>query len=250
MIKGIWKDIYYDSKDNIIGIEKGSNIWVESAMRFYMGTATGQIDPATIYYACGEGLSSWDTTTPMPKPKVYQTTLTTEVLRKPVDSMTYMKIGSGTAQSGTLTEIYDPWRENPLTSLYWGRFEPDSFFNGSEITITAGTNAGEVRNVVSYEQISGKITVDIAFPEACDDTTQYEFTPAASLGESNAIEFRTTLDYTDLTSGVYLREQGLFGGTAAISVNSGYMLDCIHHAKIWKDGSVKIVRFITLSFNP
>jgi len=250
MIKGIWKDEIYDSYGNLWEVREGSNIWVEPAPRFVMGSITGQINPGNIHLAVGIGLPEWDTAVPYPKPNVYQTELTNEVFRKAVDSMTYMRIGHGTAKEGTLTEIYDPWRENPATSLYWGRFEQSDLFNGATITITSGTNAGEIRTVSDYDQVTGKITVSSAYPEACDETTQYEFTPSAAAVPTNAIEFRTVLDYTDLTSGVYLREMGLFGGDGADTSGGGYMVDAINHQRIWKDSSVKVVRFITLSFNP
>ena len=250
MIKGVWKDEIYDSYGNLWETREGSNIWVEPAPRFVMGSITGQINPGNIHLAVGIGLPEWDTAVPYPKPNVYQTTLTDEVFRKVVGSMTYMRIGHGTAKEGTLTEIYDPWRENPATSLYWGRFEQSGLFNGATITVTAGTNAGEIRTVSDYDQVTGKITVSAAYPEACDETTQYEFTPSASATATNAIEFRTVLDYTDLTTGVYLREMGLFGGDGADTTGDGYMIDAINHQRIWKDSSVKVVRFITLSFNP
>jgi len=250
MIKGTWKDEIYDLNGNLIGAPEGSNIWTEPASRFIMGAFTSLLTPGTIYHAVGTGMPEWDTAVPYPKPNVYQTTLTAENFRKQVGSMTYMRIGHGTALSGTLTEIYDPWRENPATSLYWGRFEPSSLFVGSEITITGGTNAGEVRTVLGYDQITGRITVSVAFPEACDNTTEYSFTASPAVVPTNAIEFRTVLDYTDIPAGAYLREQGLFGGVLSGVPNGGFMIDCIHNNRIWKDASVRIVRFITLSFNP
>ena len=250
MIKGLWKDVLYDKNGSIIACPSGTNIWTEPASRFVMGAFSGISEVGNIHHAVGIGLPEWDTAVPYPKPNVYQTTLTDEVLRKPVGNITYMRLGHGTAKEGTLTEIYDPWRENPLTSLYWGRFEPSDLFIGCQITITGGVNAGEIRTVADYDQILGKITVDTPFPEACDSTTEYEFTASPTATPTNALEFRTTFDYSDLSSGVYLREQGLFGGLLAGDSGGGFMLDCIHHQRIYKDSGVRLERFITLVFNP
>ena len=250
MIKGTWKDVWYDANGNVLGIQVGNNIWTEPASRFFMGAATGHFNSGNVHHAFGVGEEAWDTAVPFPKPNVYQTTLTNEVLRKPVSDKYFMKIGHGRAQSGSLTGIHDPWREDPVTSLYRGRFEPDDIFNGVEVSITSGTNTGEVRNVVDYDQITGTIVVDSPFPQEVDDTTEYLFTPEPSVVPTNAVEFRTVLDYGDLSEGVYLREHGLFFGDDAENPNEGFMIDCIRHAKIYKDGTVRLVRFITLSFNP
>jgi hypothetical protein len=130
-----------------------------------------------------------------------------------------------------------------------GRFEPDDFFNGMTVEIIAGTNLGESRIVADYVQTTGQITVTTPFPLPIDATSQYQFVPEVSVDPTNAIEVRTTWDYgtpTDTFNYKYIREQGLFGGDATITPDSGYMLDRVTHERIWKSPTQKVIRMIDL----
>lgn len=63
------------------------------------------------------------------------------------------------------------------------------------------------------------------------------------------IRVKTTFLYSDMNpAGVYIREQGLFGGSATSTLNSGEMVDNIRHVKIWKDENVELDRYIKLTF--
>ncbi len=60
---------------------------------------------------------------------------------------------------------------------------------------------------------------------------------------------KTTFDYDDAgANGRFIREQGLFGGTATPEKDSGLMVDAINHPAIWKDETIRLVRFIQLIF--
>ncbi len=67
----------------------------------------------------------------------------------------------GEAEKGTLTKIMDEQRT-----------EKAGTFDNRTITIVRGTNAGEVRKVVSYSP--GVIKVNRPFSESCNSTTHYE----------------------------------------------------------------------------
>jgi hypothetical protein len=69
---------------------------------------------------------------------------------------------------------------------------------------------------------------------------------------TNRLLVQTTLDFADANGddglGRNIRCQGMFGGDATSTLDSGFMLDEINHTKRWKDSSVKIVRFIKFIF--
>lgn len=67
---------------------------------------------------------------------------------------------------------------------------------------------------------------------------------------TNTIQIKTTYDFLtpSALNGKFIREQGLFGGDATGTINSGFMIDAINHVKIFKDSSIRIVRFIDLTF--
>jgi len=71
---------------------------------------------------------------------------------------------------------------------------------------------------------------------------------AVSLTPTNTLQIRTELDFPVLAAGQYIREQGLFGGDATGAADSGIMIDVIHHTKIYKDSTVKLIRYIQLEF--
>ena len=65
---------------------------------------------------------------------------------------------------------------------------------------------------------------------------------------THKIEITTTYDFSDSGADGSIREQGLFGGNATVSTDSGYMIDVIRHVEIFKDPTIKIIRKIRLSF--
>lgn len=67
---------------------------------------------------------------------------------------------------------------------------------------------------------------------------------------TGSILIQTVFDYGEANgmAGEYIREQGLFGGTATGVGNSGIMANLIYHVAKWKDSNVKITRYINIIF--
>ena len=79
-----------------------------------------------------------------------------------------------------------------------------------------------------------------------DDSDVHSDTP------TNNLMIKTILGYADANgpggTGAYIREQGLFGGSATATAVSGQMMNWIIHPAIWKDNQKKIVRYIRWTF--
>lgn len=73
---------------------------------------------------------------------------------------------SGIATGGTTTTLIDTSGDSHLT------FDND-YFNGCEIEIIGGTNAGERRRITDYDKTTKTITVASAFTAAIDSTSAY-----------------------------------------------------------------------------
>jgi len=84
------------------------------------------------------------------------------------------------------------------------------------------------------------------------DTIDYIDAPLGTIvaGPTSIIRVQTTLDFADLGGGADIREQGLFGANATGAADSGLMIDAVNHVKIFKDSSIKLIRFIELQFSP
>ena len=67
-------------------------------------------------------------------------------------------------------------------------------------------------------------------------------------GPTNVILVKTTYDETELV-GETLREQGLFGGTASATADSGIIINVIRHAPLFKSGAFSLIRNIKLTFS-
>lgn len=253
IVEGVWRDKVYkkseSGEDTLVETVTDHNLITQPITNLIIALLAN--DPSMLggilYHAVGEGDAIWDTTS-IPVPTKFDTQLLAELDRRAPDGITYMKYGRGTALSGTTTTIVDPERSDPLECVV-GRFEPDGWYNGMQLIITAGTNVGETRTVLSYTRSTGTIVVTTPFPVAIDNTSQYEFVGISWATPTNVLEVRTTWDYglpTDPINFKYFREQGLFGGTATSIPNSGFMLDRITHSRIAKDPTIKIVRFIDI----
>jgi hypothetical protein len=188
-----------------------------------------------IYHAFGEGNPSWDTNPE--DAQWYESELTNEIYRKVPDYINYIKYGFGTASSGTMDEIIDVRRFEGQTLV--GRTEEDDYFNGQTITITAGTNVGEVRTIVAFEQQAGRILVNSPYPAPIDITSSYEITPVTTLSASNYIEIRTTLPNglaSDPFNDKEIREHGLVLG------NENILMTKANHPKVYKSTTNQIAR--------
>lgn len=71
-----------------------------------------------------------------------------------------------------------------------------------------------------------------------------------SVAITGSILIQTVLDYTEANgmAGEYIREQGLFCGTATGVPDSGIMASVINHVAKWKDSTVKITRYWNIIF--
>jgi len=254
MVKGVWRDQvwkkYEDGSEQLISENASTNVITQPTTYLLAGLMSN--DPSfvggVVYHAIGQGAESWDTSG-IPSPTKFDTALLDEIDRQVPDGIAYIRYGEGHAQNGTTLTILDPDRIDD--SGLNGRFEPDGFFDGIQVEITEGTNSGEIRNVTNYEQDTGLITVDVAFPAAIDNTSYYRFITDVSTTPTNAIEVRTTWDYghpDDAVNYKYIREQGLYGGDAEDVTDSGYLIDRITHERIFKDSTIKLIRFIQLIF--
>ncbi|MBU1235129.1 MAG: hypothetical protein KKC77_19750 [Proteobacteria bacterium] len=193
-----------------------------------------------IYHAFGDGNPSWDTNPE--ESHWYESTLTHEVYRKVPDYINYIKYGFGTASSGSASEIVDVRRFIGNTLV--GRTEEDGFFVGQTVTIISGTNSGEARVIVDYEQQSGRIIVDTAFSAPIDITSSYEITPITTLSPSNYLEIKTTLppgNISDPFNNKYLREHGLVIG------NNNLLITKSNHTRVHKQVGNQLERFYRIN---
>ena len=253
--QGIWRDEVYQRQEDgseilLSASKKRHNLITEPFTVLIPALLANDpgLSGGILYHAIGTGDETWDTSG-IPQPNKFDRTLLNETSRLSPDGIVYLKWGEGKAHSGTATTIVDPSRiaEEGLV----GRFEPDGFFIGMQVEIVSGTNVGETRQIIDYEQSLGRITVDTPFTAPIDSTSEYEFIPQVTTERTNVIEIRTSWDYghpSDEFNFTYIREQGLFGGVATEDKDTGYMLDRITHERIWKDPTIRIVRFIDLVF--
>lgn len=90
------------------------------------------------------------------------------------------------------------------------------------------------------------------FRKAPDSIVFVDETGNPTATVTNRLLVQTTLDFGEANGddglGRNIRCQGIFGGDATATLDSGYMLDEINHTKRWKDVTVKIVRFIKFVF--
>jgi hypothetical protein len=75
----------------------------------------------------------------------------------------YLSIEEGIAESGSITTIVDE-----RLGAY-----ADGFYEGGEVEILNGTNAGQWREVTAFVRATRTLTVSPAFPAAIDDTSNY-----------------------------------------------------------------------------
>lgn len=65
---------------------------------------------------------------------------------------------------------------------------------------------------------------------------------------TRVIRVKTSIDF-DEANGEIIREHGLYGGTATSIQDSGLLANLIFHAARFKDNSIKLIRFVQLTFD-
>lgn len=92
--------------------------------------------------------------------------------------------------------------------------------------------------------------VDEFFRKAPDSLSYLDPVGAPSPTLTNSVLIRTTLDYGEANglAGEFIREQGLYGGTATGAVNSGLLANLIYHKARFKNSGVKIIRYVNFQF--
>lgn len=89
----------------------------------------------------------------------------------------------------------------------------------------------------------GRITPDII---------NYEDVPGGSIlpgfAGATCIKIKTTIPFVSAMNGSTYREQGLFGGTATTTKDSGLMIDAFHHERRVKSLSNELVYFVELFY--
>ena len=72
--------------------------------------------------------------------------------------------------------------------------------------------------------------------------------PAGSGVYTRVIRVKTIIDFNE-ANGEIIREQGLYGGTATAATDSGLLANLIFHEARFKNDTIKIIRFIQLTFD-
>jgi len=77
------------------------------------------------------------------------------------------RVAGGTADSGSTTTIVDATlADDPTTA-------PTNYYKNWAVEVTAGTNLDEIRLVTAYNASTGQLTVETAFTNAIDSTSQF-----------------------------------------------------------------------------
>lgn len=216
-----------------------------------------------LQHAQGSGSPSWDPG-PGPTPSVTDTQLVVEEGRRPPDTIIYVSVTSGTSPGGAptlppaaLSTVLVAFDGGPVQTVTFAGTETTPALVAAAITaqvtggkgVVNGANIDIVSNTVgplSQVIISGGSAL-VAIGQTAGTYTG-TITPLGVGIRGTTIQVRTTYDYTDLV-GVTIREQGLFGGNATGTANSGYMFNAIRQVARFKSGAIKLVRSVVLALS-
>jgi len=179
----------------------------------------------SIYHGLGLGRGQWDVDVPNPDKSDVQ--LVDEFYRKTPTSVNYMVEYSGfheTTAPNPQDELDDPIFATLGSSLLVGR----------TVEIISGTNAGDVREILS---LSGQaVTLDSNLSAVPDATTKFRVA-VVSTTPTNVIDVETVFLAAEDNSDGQIREQGLFLGEATQEIDSGTLMSYIRHPVLTKSGS-------------
>ncbi len=156
-------------------------------------------------------------------------------------------------EDGTEKTITTPVRHNvitlPIKELLAGRLKGDAAFN--EINFHAVGQGNPAWDTVPVAPTESDYPLTLEEYRKAPDIIDWinVSTGDVSATPTRIIQVKTTFDFGEMNPlGVYIREQGLFGGQATAAADSGEQVDNIRHPKIWKDDKVRMVRYIKLEF--
>jgi len=179
-------------------------------------------------------------------PDLDERTLFDERYRRIPSALEYIEVFTGTAETASTAG-------NVVDTV--NRSEPDDYFNDDWVHFTAGTGAGEFRQITDFDNSTSTITFtpnDIT-PDA---TSTYEIisvqdpaNPTVVHEDRKILQVRTVLNFNEPeeTGGeITIREQGLFGLNATEEVDTGFSILQIRHADIVKDQDTRLTRFVRI----
>jgi len=158
-----------------------------------------------------------------------------------------------TTQSGKI-DCFPFWKNNLIVdvvkALLAGLFANESSFTGGILYHALGRGDVSWDTTVPDPGSSDVALYDEHFRKSPDSINYLDGSNnVVSFSHSvSKIEVTTTFDYGDSGADGSIREQGLFGGDATGSLDSGIMINAIRHKEIYKDNTIKIVRRIRIQF--
>lgn len=137
-----------------------------------------------------------------------------------------------------------------ISKLLAGLMKNDVSFIGGILFHAQGRGLASFDVSLPVPPFSATQLVDEYFRKAPDSIVYLDGLGVPTATPTGSILIKTTLGFLEANgvSGEFIREQGLFGGTATAALNSGLMVNLIFHKARFKDAGVKIIRFINLIF--
>jgi hypothetical protein len=146
------------------------------------------------------------------------------------------------------------WNKNlivvGMTKLLAGLMKNEPTFTGGILQHAMGRGLPSWDINLPVPAFNSVQLTDEYFRKPPDSISYLDSLGVPTVSITNSILIRTTLDYNEANgvSGEFIREQGIYGGTATAATNSGFLANLIYHRARFKDASVKITRFIQFIF--
>lgn len=148
------------------------------------------------------------------------------------------------------------WQSNrivtKMSSLLAGLMKNEASFAGGILQHAQGRGLASFDTSLPVPPFNAVALVDEYFRKAPDSISYLDGTGNPTASITGSILIRTTLGFLEangpLNTGEFIREQGLYGGTATGVANSGLLANLIFHKARFKDSGVKIIRFINFVF--
>lgn len=146
------------------------------------------------------------------------------------------------------------WQSNLIVvgmpKLLAGLMANEPSFSGGILYHAQGRGLPSWDVQLPVPQFGSTQLTDEYFRKPPDSITYLDGDGNPTIAVTNSILIRTTLDYPEANgvSGEIIREQGLFGGTATATANSGLLANLIFHRARAKDATVRVIRSINLVF--